>query len=176
MLESLVAAVLGPDDSAPGAGEEAGDAADLYAGVGLFTLPLAQRHARVHAVESEPAAAEFLAGNAERNRVRNVTVETASVEQAVARLPGGLARIVVDPPRTGLSPPVRSALLALAPRRLTYVSCDVATLARDLKAMAAGFALESLALLDLFPQTSHLEAVAQLRAVGPTPPGSVALG
>jgi len=57
---------------------------------------------------------------------------------------------------------VRRALLALAPRRLTYVSCDVATLARDLRALAAGFELEGVTLLDMFPQTSHIEAVVQL--------------
>lgn len=172
MLGPLVDAALGPADDEAGA---AGEAADLYAGVGLFTLPLAARHARVHAIESEPAAAEFLAGNAECNGVTNVSVRAEPVEQAAAGLPRGMARVLVDPPRAGLSPPVRRALLDLAPRRLTYVSCDVATLARDLRALAPAFTLESLTLLDLYPQTSHIEAVAQLRAT-PPPPGSAALG
>ena len=171
MLGPLVEAAIGPGDAA----DEAAEAADLYAGVGLFTLPLAARYARVHAVESEPAAGEFLAGNVERNGLTNVSVHAESVERAAAGLPRGLARVLVDPPRAGLSPPVRRALLALAPRRITYVSCDVATLARDLRALAPEFLLESLALLDLYPQTSHIEAVAQLR-VARAPPGSAALG
>ena len=161
MLGPLVEAALGPTLETEH-GAAAGEAADLYAGVGLFTLPLAARHRRVHAVESEPAAAEYLAGNAERNGVDNVTLHAVPAEQAAGRLPRGLDRVLVDPPRAGLSPPVRRALLALAPRRLTYVSCDVATLARDLRALAAGFELEGVTLLDMFPQTSHIEAVVQL--------------
>ncbi|HZM00738.1 MAG TPA: hypothetical protein VFD43_10845, partial [Planctomycetota bacterium] len=173
MLAALLDAAIGPagcsTEAAAAAGRSAGEAADLYAGVGLFTLPLAARYARVHAVESEPVAAAFLAGNVERNGVANVRVHAARIEERAARLPGGLQRVLVDPPRAGLSPAVRRALLALAPRRLTYVSCDVATLARDLRTLAPAYRLEQLTLLDLFPQTSHLEAVAQLVAASGRP-------
>lgn len=166
LLEELVEAALGPAHAdSDGATRPAGEAADLYAGVGLFTLPLAARHTRVHAVESEPASVAFLAQNAERNGVTNLTLHAERVEDAAARLPRGLARVLIDPPRAGLSPAVRQALLALRPAQLTYVSCDIATLARDLRALAPAYALQELTLLDLFPQTSHLEAVAQLRQV-----------
>jgi 23S rRNA (uracil1939-C5)-methyltransferase len=117
----------------------------------------------VHAVESNRSAAAFLAGNAERNRVTNVVLHPEEVERARTALPRDLARVLVDPPRNGLSPVVVRALKTLAPRRLTYVSCDIATLARDLSALAADFTLEGVTFLDLFPQTSHVEAVAQLR-------------
>jgi 23S rRNA (uracil1939-C5)-methyltransferase len=80
----------------------------------------------------------------------------------VRELPSGAARVVVDPPRAGLSLTVRRLLLDRLPDRLTYVSCHAATLARDLAELKAAYRLESLALLDLFPQTGHMESVAQL--------------
>jgi tRNA/tmRNA/rRNA uracil-C5-methylase (TrmA/RlmC/RlmD family) len=71
-------------------------------------------------------------------------------------------RVIVDPPRDGLSAAVRKLLAERPPRRLTYVSCHPAALGRDLRELAAAFAIESLVLLDLFPQTGHMEAVVQL--------------
>jgi 23S rRNA (uracil1939-C5)-methyltransferase len=72
--------------------------------------------------------------------------------------------IVVDPPRTGLGPEITALLAEIAAPALVYVSCDPATLARDLRALAdSGYAIESIALADLFPQTFHLETVVQLR-------------
>jgi 23S rRNA (uracil1939-C5)-methyltransferase len=73
---------------------------------------------------------------------------------------------LVDPPRSGLAWQVRTFLLEEQPARVTYVSCHPATLARDLRALAPGFTVESVTALDLFPQTGHLEAVVQLVASG----------
>jgi 23S rRNA (uracil1939-C5)-methyltransferase len=141
-----------------------GSAFDLYAGVGLFTLPLAQRYGQVTAVEGDRIAARYARTNARRNRLQNVEVAPQALESWIANLPRSAARVVVDPPRAGLSGPVRNVLLERRPERLTYVSCHPATLARDLRTLAAGFALESVTLLDLFPQTGHMETVVQLTA------------
>ncbi len=154
-------------------GEEARDgelAVDLYAGVGLFTLPLACRAERVVAVEGDRVAARYARTNARRNKLANVEVEALAVDGWLRRRenrdlrPG---RVVADPPREGLSMAVRRWLREARPPRLTYVSCQAATLARDLGKLKGVYRLRSLALLDMFPQTGHMELVAQLEAVAP---------
>jgi 23S rRNA (uracil1939-C5)-methyltransferase len=141
-------------------------ALELHAGCGFFTLALARAFERVIAVESDPAAADDLRHNLARAGLANVEVVPARVESALG---GGLAAIrpdavVLDPPRTGLPRGVADRLCALAPARIAYLSCDPATLARDLAALAAGgFALEGVEAFDLFPQTPHVEVLADLR-------------
>lgn len=138
-------------------------AIDLYGGVGLFALPLAKRYAQVTLVEGDRLAARYARRNARTNRTANVEVVAQAVESWVASgLPDGVDRVVVDPPRDGLSMPVRALLAGRAPKRLTYVSCHPAALGRDLKTLAEAFAIESLTLLDLFPQTGHMEVVVEL--------------
>jgi len=141
---------------------EGDEAYDLYAGVGLFALPLARRHRRVVAVEGDGPAARYARLNARRNRLPNVEVERIALDGWIGRLPAGADRVVVDPPRGGLSRKVRSALLEALPLRITYVSCHAAVLARDLRFLSKAYRVESLALLDMFPQSGHLETVAQL--------------
>ena len=162
LLPKLVDLTLGPVED----GESDEVAYDLFAGVGLFSLPLCQRFRAVVAIEGERIAARFARRNARRNELSNLTVETQAVESWIEKLPKDAARVIVDPPRVGLSPRVRQVLGACRPRRLTYVSCDSATLARDLRDLRRHFRLASLALLDMFPQTGHLEVVAQLVARG----------
>jgi 23S rRNA (uracil1939-C5)-methyltransferase len=146
-------------------GEWEGESAvDLYAGVGLFSLPLARRYGRVTAVEGDRLAVRHARANARHNRLETVEVIGIAVESWITRLAEGLDRIVVDPPRAGLSPVVRQLLVFRPARRLTYVSCHAATLARDLRALGRSYRLESLVLIDLFPQTGHLEVVAHLAA------------
>jgi 23S rRNA (uracil1939-C5)-methyltransferase len=139
-------------------GAEGGTALDLYAGVGLFAIPLARRFTSVTAVEAGSSAVrdlEFTAAGALR-------VEHSRVEDYVARLETTPDFVLADPPRAGLGKEVVAHLNRLAPPRLTIVSCDPATLARDLAAMP-GYAIDRLTLVDLFPQTYHLETVARLR-------------
>ncbi len=144
-------------------GEWEGDTAvDLYGGVGLFSLPLAQRYRRVISVEADRIASRFARLNVHRNRMGGVETVGQAVESWLPALPAGLDRVVVDPPRTGLSTVVRRALLDARPRRLTYVSCHAATLARDLRHLMPAFRIESLAFIDMFPQTGHLETVVQM--------------
>ena len=137
-------------------------AIDLYAGVGLITLPLARRFREVVAVDSAPSAMRDLRFNARRAgcSVRAVHMD---VDVFLDGFSGQPDLIVADPPRTGLGAPVVSQIVRLRPPRLHLVSCDPATLARDLKLLlAAGFALLELQMVDLFPQTYHIETVAIL--------------
>lgn len=151
LIDALVDTVIG---------EARGDyAVDLYAGVGLFTLPLAARFARVDAVERGGSAfrdLEHNAGNA------NIQCIKAATEDYLGRLETKPSIIFADPPRAGLGPETTRAILSIAPDRLTIVSCDPATLARDLKRLLTAYRVEKLTLVDLFPQTYHFETVAQL--------------
>lgn len=144
-------------------GAEGETAADLYAGVGLFSLALAQRFAEVQAVESGAGAVHDLEFNAQRAGLANVRAQVAGAEEYLARLDRAPDFLLLDPPRTGLGKTVVGRLAELKPPRMTIVSCDPATLARDLAALlAAGYRLQKLTLVDLFPQTFHLETVARL--------------
>jgi len=141
-------------------------AVDLYCGVGLFTLPLARRFAHVTGVEGNVAACDFARRNLADSGLANAEIKTSSVGAWLARNARSLAPIdflLLDPPRAGAEPEALQGILDLQPRRIAYVSCDPATLARDLRALsAAGYKLDSLAAFDMFPQTHHVEIVAHL--------------
>jgi 23S rRNA (uracil1939-C5)-methyltransferase len=136
-------------------------ALDLYAGVGLFALPMARRFKSVTAVEAGSDAARDLEVNAQRAGVA-LGIERARVEDFLPRLNTPPDFVLADPPRAGLGKQVVAQLVRLAPPRLTIVSCDPATLARDVAALT-GYKIEHLILVDLFPQTYHLETIAHLR-------------
>ncbi|HEY9402205.1 MAG TPA: class I SAM-dependent RNA methyltransferase [Pyrinomonadaceae bacterium] len=144
------------------------EAIDLYCGVGLFTLPLARRFRRVTAVEGNAAATEFARLNLADAELTNASVHTARVGEWLAGHAHGLAPIdflLLDPPRAGAEPEALASLITLRPRRIAYVSCDPATLARDLRALFdAGYALDSVRAFDMFPQTHHVETVVHLSA------------
>ena len=134
-------------------------ALDLYAGVGLFATVLARSFERVVAVE----ASEFSVADLKHNVPANVEVVRDTTERYLARRSGQPDLVVADPPRAGLGDKVVSALGKLGAPRLTYLSCDPATLARDLRGLiAAGYRVEEIHLLDLFPQTYHIESLVQL--------------
>ena len=138
-------------------------ALDLYAGVGLFSLPLAARFGEVIAVESGGGAVRDLQFNAERAGLENVRAEQRSSEEFLARVAETPDFVLLDPPRSGLGKPVVERLLALRAPRVTIVACDPATLARDLAALVGGgYRIERMTLIDLFPQTFHLETVVAL--------------
>jgi 23S rRNA (uracil1939-C5)-methyltransferase len=138
---------------------------DLYAGVGLFSVPMAAAGAHVLAVEGDESSAADLVINAEP--WTSLEVSHQSVEAALLRLtPGAFDTIVVDPPRTGASPGALEGIVALAAPRIVYVSCDPPTLARDAgRLRAAGYQLESVEAFDMFPNTPHVETVAVLQKV-----------
>jgi 23S rRNA (uracil1939-C5)-methyltransferase len=132
---------------------------DLYAGGGLFAIAAAQRRgARVTAVEGDRAAAEDLAANA--GNVSDVRTVHQSVEAFLRSAPPGPEVVIVDPPRTGLSRDALQGVLRLRGRRVVYVSCDVATLARDARGLVdAGYTIVRIDGFDLFPNTPHVETV-----------------
>jgi 23S rRNA (uracil1939-C5)-methyltransferase len=142
---------------------------DFFAGVGLFARQLAKRFAKVVAVESAPNAVAALEANLKEtagSAVRATTHEFLRGAVQTGRSAGNFERpelVIVDPPRTGLGPEVTALLGQVAPDEIVYVSCDPATLGRDLRALIeTGYAIESIALADLFPQTYHLESVVKL--------------
>jgi 23S rRNA (uracil1939-C5)-methyltransferase len=155
---------------------------ELFSGVGYFALPLARRFAHVVAVESNRSAVKDLDSNRARVKAANIEVIQAGAEEFLhgptRSEPGGRARghqparsrqpfrpdvVLLDPPRAGLGKESTEKLASLGARSIVYVSCDPATLARDLAVLAArGYAIESLTLLDLFPQTFHIESVVRL--------------
>ena len=139
-------------------------AVDLYAGVGLFSLPLAARFGQVTAVESGAAAVRDLEFNAERAGLTNVAARHSSAEQYLESLESAPGLMLLDPPRAGLGKRVAASVAALRPPRLTIVACDPSTLARDLAGLvAAGYHVEQMLLVDLFPQTYHFETIVKLR-------------
>lgn len=156
MLEPLVtAAVEGL------AGERA---LDLYCGVGLFSLPLAQNFDSVDAVEGSPISAEYAMANSNLSGMTNVNVQRSDVELFCADgVLGMYDAVVLDPPRSGPSQTVIANLAASGVRTVSYVSCEPSILARDLKTLlAAGYKISAFMMLDLFPQTHHVETVVRL--------------
>jgi 23S rRNA (uracil1939-C5)-methyltransferase len=132
---------------------------DAYCGVGLFGLSLADRVARIIGIEAHPAAAADFRANAQG--LPHVELLEALTEEALPRLPGPVHLAVADPPRRGMGREAVESLARLAPRRLAYVSCDPATLARDAAwLIQRGYRLLEVQPVDLFPQTYHVESVA----------------
>jgi len=140
-------------------------ALDLYGGVGLFTLPLARRFKNVLGVESNPAAEGFARRNLQHAGLSNARVITATVTEWFRK--SAIEKVdfvLLDPPRAGAESAVIKGILDLQPAAICYVSCDPATLARDLKKLVAGgYAIASISAFDLFPQTHHVETVVHLR-------------
>ena len=141
-----------------------GELLDLYAGAGLFGVSFAALgRGHVVAVEGDRQGAEDLAANAAALGTA-VRVVPSAVEMYLSRAPAaGTATILVDPPRTGMSKEAARMIAAASARRVVYVSCDVATLARDVRRFVdAGYGLSHLEAFDLFPNTAHVESLAVL--------------
>ena len=143
---------------------------DAHCGVGLFALELAREVDRYVGIESERAACEAARRNARSRGCENGEFLHGRAEdrlpEAIDRLPAGPVTILLDPPRTGCSRVTLEQLRKIRPAQLIHVSCHPATLARDLKILCADgvFRLRKLVPLDLFPQTHHVECVADLRS------------
>ena len=140
---------------------------DLYCGIGTISLTLAERAGQVIGVEVVPQAIEDAKENARRNGLADKTrFECGDAADLAARLEREGLRpdvVVVDPPRKGLAPSVVDTVAAMAPERVVYVSCDPATLARDVKRFEAlGYKALRAEAADLFPRTAHVETVCLL--------------
>ena len=144
-----------------------GDVAlDLYCGVGLFTLPLARRFKKVIGIESNSVATRFARRNLQQANLPNGNIVTSTLTDWIRS--GSNKRdivdfVLLDPPRAGAESAVIQGILQLKPKRICYVSCDPATLARDIKKLiAGGFVVRSISGFDMFPQTHHVETVVHL--------------
>src|SRR6266496_262540 len=175
--DDLVSALI--DAALSGASGEV--AVELYCGVGLFTIPLARRFARVIGVEDDRAAADFALINLANAGLTNAKIANEDVSDwlkenlecgdlsplSEKRRPIDALEqpdfLLLDPPRTGAESRVITGILGFRPQKICYVSCDPATLARDLKKLiSGGYTLDSLAAFDMFPQTHHVETIVRL--------------
>jgi 23S rRNA (uracil1939-C5)-methyltransferase len=136
-------------------------ALDLYAGVGLFTVPLAGRFGHVDAVERGGAAFRDLEWNV-AGLGDSVSVTKADAGEYLKKVSAAPDLIIMDPPRAGIGRETAAELLRISAPRVTVVSCDPATLARDLKILAERYAISRMTMVDLFPQTFHFETVVHL--------------
>lgn len=135
-------------------------ALDLYAGVGLFASHLAKRFDQVFAVESAPNSSADLQANAIKNMVPVRSTAEGFLPRCLNMQP---ELVVVDPPRAGLGAKATQLLAALRVKRIVYVSCDPATLARDVRLLLeTGYRVEEVHMADLFPQTFHIESIVRL--------------
>ncbi len=154
LIDELVTEVLS---------DSTGDyAVDCYAGVGLFSLPLTNRFAKVNAVERGGSAFRDLEFNITRSGVAVNPMKASAENYLASSLDSSPDLLVIDPPRSGLGQEATRSLLKILPARVTLVSCDPATLARDLKQLLESYRIRRLALIDLFPQTYHFETIAHL--------------
>ena len=139
---------------------------DAYCGIGTITLFLAQHAKKVYGVEIIPEAIEDAKMNAKLNGFENAQFAVGKSEDVIpAWIKEGIKPdvIVVDPPRKGCDKTLLDTMIEAAPERIVYVSCDSATLARDVKILIeGGYQLEVAQPVDMFPQTSHVECVAKL--------------
>ncbi len=151
---------------------------DLYCGIGTISLFLAQRAKKVYGIEIVPQAVEDAKRNAAINGIHNAEFFAGEAEDALEKLHGNAPQVVVvDPPRKGCGVKLLETILKIQPERVVYVSCDSATLARDLKVLCGSGEYEVVRWsgVDLFCQTVHVETVVQLVNIGVKPDYTVRL-
>ncbi|HEV2319847.1 MAG TPA: class I SAM-dependent RNA methyltransferase [Verrucomicrobiae bacterium] len=154
--------------------------ADLYCGVGYFGIELADSVERFFGVEYDRRAVQAAEKNARRRDIRNGRFISGKAEEALWELLGETGArdtaVLIDPPRKGCSPEILKLLRSIKPRQIIYVSCHPATMARDLNILRSEGVFELLHVqpLDMFPQTQHVECVADLRNYDPIQPRNAA--
>ncbi len=135
---------------------------DLYCGVGFFSLQLSKMFEKVVGLESSPSSVQIARKNAKINGISNSQFMLLKVQDWKQKAHFDV--VIVDPPRSGLERGVVEKIHALAPRKIIYVSCDITTFARDIKEfMKNGYVVEKVKLVDMFPQTHHVESVALIK-------------
>jgi len=151
---------------------------ELYAGIGAMGLLLARKAKFVWGIEESPLAVADAVASSNMNGIENVRFLTGKCETVLARSHfrdqfKNLAAVILDPPRAGCESSVLKAVMKLRPRRIVYVSCDPATLARDARFLSTGgYHLSRCVPVDLFPQTSHIESVSLFEPKNPSAPAS----
>ncbi len=140
---------------------------DLYAGTGTIALFLAEQANRVVGFELIPSAVQDARENARRNGIENVMFVEGDLRHTLSRHPGKPEVIICDPPRAGMHPDVVKTIVRIRPPRIVYVSCNPATMARDLIPLQPYYQLETVQPVDMFPHTYHIESVALLKRKHP---------
>jgi 23S rRNA (uracil1939-C5)-methyltransferase len=135
---------------------------DAYCGVGTLTLPFARKVSQAIGIEIQPEAIEQAQKNAEQNHITNVSFHVGAVEAILPHLSSSPDIVLLDPPRKGCDRAVIGTLLTMQPQQIVYVSCNPATLARDLKLLSEAYTLNFVQPADFFPQTAHVECAAFL--------------
>jgi 23S rRNA (uracil-5-)-methyltransferase RumA len=146
---------------------------DAYCGIGSIALWVAPHAKEVYGIEENRSAVKDAEANAQRNRIRNAYFTCGRVEDVFEDyIDAGLRPdiIILDPPRSGCDKRVIESAIKFSPKKIVYVSCDPATLARDLKLLSSAYNVESVQPVDMFPQTSHIECVAKLTKLLSTQP------
>lgn len=140
------------------------NALDLYCGVGLFTLPLARRFESVIGVEENGEAIEFAERNASNAKLSNIEFRTENVRRYLTNVvDADLDFVLLDPPRAGTEKDTIMNLIRLRPKKISHVACEPSVLARDLRRFGeAGYKIDSITAVDLFPQTHHVETIVHL--------------
>ncbi len=139
---------------------------DAFCGVGTLTLLFAKRAAKVIGIECVPEAIQDAKYNAELNQVNNASFICGKVEEAIHKLPD-IDIILLNPPRKGCEPEALQGIIQIKPRTVLYISCDPATLARDLAILcSSGYAVDRVQPFDMFPQTVHVETLVKLSLNG----------
>ncbi|MFM7219159.1 MAG: 23S rRNA (uracil(1939)-C(5))-methyltransferase RlmD [Nodosilinea sp.] len=139
---------------------------DAYCGIGTLSLPLAKFVSRIVGIEVQPESIRQAQQNAALNGIENAEFQVGEVETLLPQLGLSPEIVLLDPPRKGCDASVLETLLQLRPRQIVYVSCNSATLARDLKLLSSAYRLERVQPADFFPQTAHVEAAAFLEVRG----------
>ncbi len=136
---------------------------DTYCGAGMFALNVSEKAFSVVGIDSSVSAIKNARKNAELNDIKNCQFITGFCESVLPRTESSFDRVIIDPPRTGLKPEVINSIVNISPERIVYVSCNPATLARDLKQFLLNqYQILSIQPVDMFPQTSHIENIAVL--------------
>jgi len=131
---------------------------DVFSGVGLFSAFIAENVEQIIAIESSQTACDDYAINLDK--YNNISLYQGKAEYVFPLIKDKSDCVIIDPPRSGLKPEAAYAIIDKSPQMLIYVSCNPATLARDAKMFScAGYTLESSILVDMFPQTFHIESV-----------------
>jgi 23S rRNA (uracil1939-C5)-methyltransferase len=140
-------------------------ALELFCGVGLFTLPLSKHFEKVLAIEDNDVAIDFALKNAELARIKNIEFHTEDVgDFLIGNEIKNIDFLLLDPPRTGIEKDALLKILEIKPTSVCYVSCDPATLSRDLKLFVEnGYSIEKIEAFDLFPNTHHVESVVKMK-------------
>ncbi len=142
-------------------------ALDLYCGVGLFTLPLSAKFAKISGVEEHPKSIEFAKRNAFQITEAEVNFECAAVGDWLTQnleMLENVDLVLLDPPRSGAEKTTIENLIEIQPNEISYVSCDAPTLARDLRILTENqYEIQKITAIDLFPQTHHVETIVHLR-------------